>query len=115
MKLLLLCLSLLGAGLLQAQKVINLAFPVKGLIELTPDISIPKIKAGYTLWMVQRTFFGPGPQPGGMSDETYQELTDANWVDMVAVVVLTVPIFLVGIWPSVITDTFKLGIEAAIR
>lgn len=73
------------------------------------------LAAGYTLWMVQRTFFGPGPQPGGMSEETYEELTDANWVDMIAVVALTVPIFLVGIWPSVITDTFKLGIEAAIR
>ncbi len=73
------------------------------------------LAAAYTLWMVQRTFFGPGPAPGGMSNETYEELTDANWVDMIAVVVLTVPIFLVGIWPSVITDTFKIGIEAAIR
>ncbi len=73
------------------------------------------LAAGYTLWMVQRTFFGPGPAQGGMSNETYEELTDANWVDMIAVVALTVPIFLVGIWPSVITDTFKLGIEAAIR
>ena len=73
------------------------------------------LAAGYTLWMVQRTFFGPGPQPGGMSNETYEQLTDANWVDMVAVIALTVPIFMVGIWPSLITDTFKLGIEAAIR
>ena len=73
------------------------------------------LAAGYTLWMVQRTFFGSGPQAGGMSTETYEQLTDASWVDMVAVIALTVPIFLVGIWPSVITDTFKLGIEAAIR
>lgn len=73
------------------------------------------LAAAYTLWMVQRTFFGPGPQQGGMSNETYEELTDANWVDMIAVIALTVPIFLVGIWPSVITDTFKIGIEAAIR
>ncbi len=73
------------------------------------------LAAGYTLWMVQRAFFGPGPQAEGMSEETYEQLTDANWVDMIAVVALTVPIFLVGIWPSVVTDTFKLGIEAAIR
>lgn len=73
------------------------------------------LAAAYTLWMVQRTFFGSGPQPGGMSNETYEKLTDANWVDMIAVVTLTVPIFLVGIWPSVITDTFKIGIEAATR
>lgn len=73
------------------------------------------LAAAYTLWMVQRTFFGPGPQQGGMSNETYEKLTDANWVDMIAVVTLTVPIFLVGIWPSVITDTFKIGIEAATR
>ncbi len=73
------------------------------------------LAAGYTLWMVQRTFFGPGPQAGGMSEESYEKLTDANWVDMIAVMALTIPIFVVGIWPSVITDTFKLGIEAAIR
>lgn len=73
------------------------------------------LAAGYTLWMVQRAFFGPGPAPGGISAETYENLKDANWIDMIAVVALTVPIFLVGIWPSVVTDTFKLGIEATIR
>jgi NADH-quinone oxidoreductase subunit M len=73
------------------------------------------LAAGYVLWMVQRAFFGPGPQPGGMSAEQYEKLDDAGWVDMVPVVALTVPIFLVGVWPSVITDTFRLGIEAAIR
>jgi NADH-quinone oxidoreductase subunit M len=73
------------------------------------------LAAGYTLWMVQRAFFGPGPAAGGMSAETYDHLTDANWIDMVAVIALAVPVFLVGIWPAVITDTFKLGIEAAIR
>jgi NADH-quinone oxidoreductase subunit M len=73
------------------------------------------LAAGYTLWMIQRTFFGPGPQAGGMSTESYEQLTDANWIDMVAVITLAAPIFLVGIWPSVVSDTFKIGIEAAIR
>ena len=73
------------------------------------------LAAGYVLWMLQRVFFGPGPQPGGMSGEQYDALEDAGWVDMVAVVALAVPIFLVGIWPAVLTDTFKLGIEALIR
>jgi NADH-quinone oxidoreductase subunit M len=70
------------------------------------------LAAGYVLWMVQRTFFGPRPQPGGMSQETYEHLEDATWVDMVPVVALNIQIFLVCIWPSV---AFKLGIEAAIR
>jgi NADH-quinone oxidoreductase subunit M len=73
------------------------------------------LAAGYTLWMVQRVFFGERPATPGLSDEVYNNLTDANWVDMIPVIALAAPIFIVGIWPSVITDIFDTGIQAVLR
>jgi NADH-quinone oxidoreductase subunit M len=73
------------------------------------------LAAGYTLWMVQRTFFGARPANPGLSDEVYDNLEDANWVDMIPVIVLAAPIFIVGIWPSVVTDMFDIGIQAVLR
>ena len=63
------------------------------------------LAAGYILWMVQRSFFGP-------RHDRYDNLEDASLVDMIPVVGLIVPIVLVGVWPRMITDVFKTGIEA---
>jgi NADH-quinone oxidoreductase subunit M len=73
------------------------------------------LAAGYTLWMVQQVFFGERPATPGISDEVYDNLTDANWVDMIPVIALAAPIFIVGIWPSVVTDMFDTGIQAVLR
>ncbi len=73
------------------------------------------LAAGYTLWMIQRVFFGARPASPGISDEVYDDLTDANWVDMIPVIALAAPIFIVGIWPSVVTDMFDIGIQAVLR
>jgi len=73
------------------------------------------LASGYTLWMVQRVFFGERPATPGISDEVYDNLTDANWVDMIPVIALAAPIFIVGIWPSVVTDMFDIGIQAVLR
>lgn len=63
------------------------------------------LAAGYILWMVQRVFFGP-------SHERWTSLGDAHVVDIIPVAGLLIPIFLVGIWPAVISDVFKTGIES---
>ncbi len=73
------------------------------------------LAAGYVLWMVQRTFFGPGPAKGGMSATQYEALEDAHPFDMVPVLALSTAIFAVGIWPRLLTDVFRTGIEATIR
>tara|TARA_Y100001960_G_scaffold327685_1_gene414729 strand:+ start:423 stop:1994 length:1572 start_codon:yes stop_codon:yes gene_type:complete len=73
------------------------------------------LAAGYTLWMVQRVFFGERPANPGLSDDVYDGLTDANWVDMIPVIALAAPIFIVGIWPSVVTDVFDMGIQAVLK
>ncbi len=73
------------------------------------------LAAGYVLWMIQRTFFGPKPPEGGISDEKFDQLTDVRPFDLVPILVLTIPIFVVGIWPKTIVDVFKLGIEGVLR
>ena len=65
------------------------------------------LAAGYILWMVQRSFFGP-------RHERFDTVEDASLVDMIPVAGLIVPIVLVGVWPAMITDVFKKGIEATV-
>jgi NADH-quinone oxidoreductase subunit M len=66
------------------------------------------IAAGYILWMAQRVFFGPRP-------EHLEHVDDAHWVDMIPVAGLIVPIVLIGVYPSWLTDVFRMGIEAMLR
>ena len=73
------------------------------------------LAAGYTLWMVQRVFFGERPADPGLSNEIYENLEDASRVDMIAVVVLAAPIFIIGIWPSLVTEVLDIGIQAVLR
>jgi len=72
------------------------------------------IAAGYVLWMVQRAFFGPRPPEGGLPVKMYDDLPDANWIDMVPVLALSAAIIVVGVYPSVITEVFKAGIRAVL-
>jgi NADH:ubiquinone oxidoreductase subunit 4 (subunit M) len=73
------------------------------------------LAAGYVLWMVQRAFFGPKPAQGGLPDDQYERLTDASWVDMAPAVALAASIFVVGVWPKVLTDVFDTGVRSLIR
>jgi hypothetical protein len=34
---------------------------------------------------------------------------------MVPVIALAAPIFIIGVWPSVITEVFDIGIQAVLR
>ena len=61
------------------------------------------LAAGYILWTVQRTIFGPRVA-------RWDGLTDAKLVDVAAMGVLIVPIFVVGLYPRVLTDVFDAGI-----
>ena len=72
------------------------------------------LAAGYVLWMLQRIFFGPGPNHRALAAD-YDSLKDANSVDLIPVIILTVPIILVGIWPAVVINVLKTGIQAVIR
>ena len=73
------------------------------------------LAAGYVLWMIQRTFFGSRPPEGGIPDDKYEELTDAEPLDLIPILALTIPIIVIGIWPKVVVDVFKIGIEGILR
>jgi NADH-quinone oxidoreductase subunit M len=62
------------------------------------------LAAGYILWMIQRVFFGPAL-------EKFNKVKDADKLEMVYMLVFVGLIFLVGIYPSILTDVYNMGIE----
>jgi NADH-quinone oxidoreductase subunit M len=66
------------------------------------------ITAGYVLYMLQRTFYN---QP----QEKFNEVRDASLLERVPIFSLVVAIMLVGIYPAVLTDVIKRGIEPVMR
>jgi len=62
------------------------------------------LTAGYILWMLQQAFFGPVKQ-------RFDSVKDADGLEKFYAFVLIAVIMLVGIYPAVLTDVFKLGIE----
>ncbi|MFN8584629.1 MAG: NADH-quinone oxidoreductase subunit M [Dehalococcoidia bacterium] len=63
------------------------------------------LAAGYILWTVQRVFTGP-------PNERWADLTDANqWWERTAMGGMLVAIFVVGIYPRVLTDVIQSGID----
>ncbi|MFH1646348.1 MAG: NADH-quinone oxidoreductase subunit M, partial [Chloroflexota bacterium] len=61
------------------------------------------LTAGYILWMLQQAFYGP------VKDE-FNAVKDADGLEKFYMVVLVAVIILVGIYPAILTDVFKLGI-----
>jgi NADH-quinone oxidoreductase subunit M len=59
--------------------------------------------AGYILWTVQQAFYGP-------VKADYDNVKDADNLEKVYMFVLVAVIMLVGLYPAVLTDVFKLGI-----
>ncbi len=66
------------------------------------------LTAGYILWMLQRTFYGP-PQ------EKFNGVPDADNVEKVCIFSFVGAILLVGIYPAILTDVIKLGIEPIMK
>ncbi len=61
------------------------------------------LTAGYILWTLQQTFFGP-------VKERFDGVKDADGLEKFYIFVLVAVIMLVGIYPAVMTDVFKLGV-----
>lgn len=62
------------------------------------------LTAGYILWMLQRVFYGP-PQ------EKFNGVPDADNVDKVCIFSFVIAIMLVGLYPSILTNIIKMGVE----
>ena len=62
------------------------------------------LTAGYILWMIERSFFG-APR------DRFADIADASLVEAVPLAVLTVTIVGVGVYPSLLTDVFQIGLD----
>ena len=82
-------------------------FPVWGWITGLAVFAIV-ITAGYILWMIQRAFFGP-------SLPRFASLGDTTVIEAVPMAVLVVAIMVVGIYPAIVSDVFKLGLEPIVQ
>ena len=76
------------------------AFPALTILAVLGII----LAAGYILWMIQRTMFGPRLA-------RWDSLTDASIVEAVPVALLVISIVAVGIYPAWLTEVFRDGLE----
>ncbi len=80
------------------------AFPALTILAVLGII----LAAGYILWMLQRTLFGPRPA-------RWDNLTDAAPVELVPVALLVISIVAVGVYPAWLTDVFRDGLEPIVN
>tara|TARA_B100001750_G_C15166517_1_gene427079 strand:- start:70 stop:648 length:579 start_codon:yes stop_codon:yes gene_type:complete len=59
--------------------------------------------AGYILWTIQRTVFGP-------ISSRFSKVQDINMVEGIPILVLIIPIFAIGIYPALITNALSIGV-----
>ncbi|MFC1905778.1 proton-conducting transporter membrane subunit, partial [Chloroflexota bacterium] len=64
--------------------------------------------AGYILWMLQKVFYGP-PQ------DKFNGVPDADIVEKICIFCFVAAIFVVGIYPAILTDIIKQGIEPLMK
>ena len=95
------------AGFVSEVTVFLGTFPVHRVLTVLGVIGI-LVAAGYILWMLQRSFFGPTPP-------RWEGIRDVTLVEAVAPVLLVVPIMVVGLYPAILTDVFSSGIEAIVE
>ena len=62
------------------------------------------LTAGYILWLLQRTLFGP-------QKERFANVQDATVLEAVPVAALVIAVLAVGVYPSLISDAFTAGVE----
>ncbi len=61
---------------------------------------------GYMLWMLNRIVFSD-PDP-----EAETEVSEASWSDLIAPILMLIPVILLGIWPDLVLGFVKPVIEA---
>ena len=83
---------------------------MRGRYDLSADLFSFGIvlTAGYILWMIQRTMFGPPV-------DRFESIRDASATEMVPVLVLAAAILVVCIYPAVISDVFASGLEPILQ
>jgi len=60
--------------------------------------------AGYILWLLQRTFYGP-------VKEAFNDAKDADRLEKFYMIAFVAVILLIGIYPAIMTDVIKVGVS----
>ena len=66
------------------------------------------LAAGYILWMIERVFFGP-------QRPRFSSIGDAQIVEAIPLGILALTIVVIGLYPGLLTDVFKSGVEPITR
>ena len=77
-------------------------FPVWGWATALSAFGIV-ITAGYILWMIQRTMFGPELQ-------RFDSVRDATRLELVPIIMLVAFIIGLGVYPALVSDVFREGL-----
>jgi NADH-quinone oxidoreductase subunit M len=80
------------------------AFPVQGVLAAVGII----LSAMYLLYMLARVIFGPIERP------EYEELNDANTIEMASVVPLAVLLVVLGVFPALLTSVQRPAVDAVL-
>ena len=83
------------------------AFPVWSWLTAVSALGLV-LTAGYILWMVQRTLFGP-------EVARFRDVKDVTVLEMVPVGALVIAVLAVGIYPAFISDMFANGVEPIVE
>ncbi|HAL49252.1 MAG TPA: oxidoreductase [Dehalococcoidia bacterium] len=79
------------------------AFPVWSWLTAVGAFGVV-ITAGYILWMIQRSMFGP-------RNPHLNDVADATPLEMLPVAAMVIAIMAVGIYPSLLVDVFSSGLQ----
>jgi len=82
-------------------------FPVWGAVAGLGAVGVV-LTAGYILFMVLRTMFGP-------ARSEWRGLGDATAVEAVPLALLSLAIVVVGVYPAVLTEVFRTALEAMVQ
>ncbi len=79
-------------------------FPVYRLATILAVVGVV-FTAGYILWTVQRVMFGP-------QQARFAAIGDVKPVEVVPLVAMIVPIVIVGVYPALVANFFKMGVSS---
>ncbi|MFW9847771.1 MAG: NADH-quinone oxidoreductase subunit M, partial [Candidatus Thorarchaeota archaeon] len=61
------------------------------------------ITVGYLLWTLNRIVFS--------EPDEEKEITEAPWSDLIAPIIMMIPVILLGIWPDLALDLFRQVVD----
>ena len=74
------------------------------------------VTVGYILWMLNRIVFSdPDSLPEteeGSEAVPEEKITEASWSDLIAPILMLIPVILLGIWPDLVLEFVKPVVEA---